>query len=182
MYLPPAFVKKLSEGKVSDKELQQKLIEATNKVAELEAAGPELEKKYKGEYETKLNSEKAQFVVLAGLAQVQGLKAPPAYIADKITAKLQAKYDIVIDGVEAKVRQKGKPDLLVLVDNKELTFADAILGIVKADGLIEEPKGKVDPKTGKVIVEAEPTKTGEFKLNGHVNDKIAKRIESEKTA
>lgn len=175
----PAFVKKLSEGKVTDKELQQKLIEATNKITELEGAAPELEKKYKGEYEQKLNEEKSQFVVLAGLAQVPGLKAPPSYVADKLTAKLRAKYDIVIDGTEAKIRQKGKPDLLVLVNNKELTFQEALTEIAVADGLVEPVKQKIDPKTGKVVIDADPDKKGEFKLNAHVNDKMQKRLQQE---
>lgn len=175
-----AFVKKLTEGKVTDKELQQKLIEATNKVNEFETKIPELEKTIEAKYATKLNEEKSQFVVLAGLAQVPGLTAPPAYIADKVTAKLRDKYDIVIDGTEAKIRQKGKPDLLVLVDNKELTFHDAITAIVTADGLVKQDK-KVDTKTGKVTVEAEPQE-GEFKLNSHVNDKMAKRLEQDKKA
>jgi len=176
----PAFVKKLSEGKVSDKELQQKLIEANNKIAEMEGKVPELEKQYEAKYATKLNEEKSQFVVLAGLAQVPGLKAPPAYITEKVTAKLREKYDLVIDGTEAKIRQKGKPDLLVLVDNKELTFGDALLAILKADKLVEEEKGKVDPKTGKVVIDADPDKKGEFKLNAHVNDKMQKRLQQEK--
>lgn len=176
----PAFVKKLSEGKVTDKELQQKLIDATNKIQELEGAGPELEKKYKGEYEVKLNQEKSQFVVLAGLAQVEGLKAPPAYIADKVTAKLREKYTLVIDGTEAKIRQKANPDLLVLVDNKELTFQQALTAIAVADGLVEGQK-KVEKKTGTVTVDADPDQ-GEFKLNSHVNDKMAKRLEQDKKA
>lgn len=176
-----AFVKKLSEGKVTDKELQQKLIDATNKISELEGKVPELEKTIEAKYATKLNEEKSQFVVLAGLAQVQGLKAPPAYIADKVTAKLRDKYDIVIDGTEAKIRQKGKPDLLVLVDNKELTFQDAILSIVKADGLLEPEKKTTTTTTGTVKVDADPQE-GEFKLNSHVNDRIKKRLEQDKKA
>ncbi len=176
----PAFVKKLSEGKVTDKELQQKLIDATNKIQELEGNLPELEKTYEAKFATRLNEEKSQFVVLAGLAQVQGLEAPPAYIADKVTAKLREKYAIVIDGTEAKIRQKDKPDLLVLVDNKELTFQEAITSILTADGLLKDPK-KVVKKDGTVVVDVDPTK-GEFKLNTHVNDKVARRLEQDKKA
>lgn len=174
----PAFVKKLSEGKVTDKELQQKLIDANTKIAELEGAAPQLEEKYKGQYEKQLNEEKAQFVVLASLAQVQGLKAPANFIADKITARLRDKYAIVVSGLDAVVRQKDKPDLKVLVDGKtELTLNDAILAELKAADLVE-PGKKTDKKDGKVVVDVEPGK-GDFKLNTHVNDKISKRLAEE---
>lgn len=175
----PAFVKKLSEGKVTDKELQQKLIDANTKIAELEGAGPQLEEKYKGQYEKQLNEDKAQFVVLASLAQVEGLKAPANFIADKITARLRDKYAIVVSGLEAVVRQKDKPDLKVLIDGKtELTLNDAIKVELIAANLVDDPKKKTEKKDGKVVVEVEPGK-GDFKLNTHVNDKISKRLAEE---
>jgi hypothetical protein len=175
----PAFVKKLSEGKVTDKELQQKLIDANTKIAELEGATPQLEEKYKTQYEKQLSEEKTQFVVLASLAQVQGLKAPANFIADKITARLRDKYAIVVTGLDAVIRQKDKPDLKVLVDGKtELTLNDAILAELKAVDLVIDPKKKTDKKDGTVVVEVEPGK-GDFKLNSHVNDKISKRLAEE---
>lgn len=176
----PAFVKRLSDGKVTDKELQQKLIEANTKIQELEGNAPKLEEKYKGEYETKLNSEKIDFIVLAQLAQVQGLKAPAKYISDKIAAKLKSKYAFEINGAEAEIRQKDKPTLKVLTDNgtKELTLSGAIQAILAEDDLIEK-KNSTTTTTGTTTVDVNK---GGLKISSNVNDKINKRLKEDEKA
>src|SRR4051812_40104623 len=135
----PAFIKKITEGKVGSTELQAKLIEANQKIQTLEGNVPELEKGFKTKYETQFNDEKGAFVVLASLSGVTGLKVPPTYIAEKITAELRSKYHLGITGVTGVIRQKDKTDLAVLTDNgtKELTLGGAIQEILVRDGLID---------------------------------------------
>jgi hypothetical protein len=176
----PAFVKKLSEGKVTDKELQSKLIEANTKIQELESSLPELEKKYQGKYETDLATEKFDFIVLANLAQVPGLKAPAQYISDKIATKLRAAYDFKVIGTDAELLQKGK-DLKVLVDNgtKVLSLPMAIRMILEADDLIEKKQGS-QMSTGSTTVTTEEGKG--LKMSSHVSGKVAKRIAEDEKA
>lgn len=174
------FAKKMTEGKVTDKELQTKLIEANTKIAELEGSLPEIETKFKTQYETKANDEKVDFIVLAHLGSLQsGLKAPAHYIADKVAAKLKADYAIVVTGTTAALKQKSNPQLDVLTDNntKRLTLEDAIKKIVTDDGLFEVKKTEKEKGQNEIEIEG----AGKLKL-GHVSDKIKKRIEEEKAA
>lgn len=174
----PAFAKKLSEGKVTDKELQQKLIEANQKITELETGAPAIEEKYKGQYEAKMQDFTVSSNVLAHLASVPGLKAPAKYISDKVVAELKAKYGFAIsDGVVA-IRQKDKPDLKVLTDNgtKELTLGGAINQILEADELIDKKKATTTTTT---TTQVQTGATG-LKVSKNVNDKIAKRLEEDK--
>jgi hypothetical protein len=172
-----AFAKKLSEGKVTDKELQQKLIEATTEIETLKAGQPELETKLKTKYEQQLSEEKTGFVVLAHLATVPGLKVSASLISEKVTSKLRENYAIVVNGTEAALRQKEKPDLKVLVGGKELTFEAAVMDVLKSFNAVE-PDKKTQTKTGTVTVDVTPG-DGTFKLNSHVNDKIGKRLKEE---
>lgn len=184
--LLPAFVKRLTEGKITDKELQQKLMDANKTIEEMAGKEPELQKTIETRFQTKYNTDIAQFVVLAQLAQVTGLKAPPEYIADKITAKLQEQYTLVINGTTAVIRQKDKPDLKVLTNNgtEELKLADAVKAILKADNLLDEGDGKkkTTTKDGKVVVDVTPGDGDGLKLNKHVDAKIQKRLQQEAAA
>lgn len=168
----PAFVKKLSDGKVGDKELQAKLIEANQKIQELEANAPKLEEKYRGQYETQIKDFTLKSGILAQLASAQGLKAPAAFIVDKLTADLKNKYGFEVSDTTIELRQKDKPALKVLYDNgtKELTLALAIEQYLKEADLIEAKKTTTTTPT--------TVKTGDggLKISGHVNDKMAKRI------
>lgn len=169
----PAFVKKLSEGKVSDKELQQKLIEANTKIEELTNQAPTIEEKYKTEYEGKVTDFQFQTSVLGHLASVQGLTAPPKYLQGDIARQLKAKYGFAVEDGVVELRQKDKPTLKVLTDNgtKELTLGAAIDAILVADKLIT---GK-STTTTKTTVEIETGANG-LKISKGVNDKIANRI------
>lgn len=169
----PAFVKKLSEGKVSDKELQAKLIEANTKIEELTNQAPTIEEKYKTEYEGKVTDFQFQSSVLGHLASVQGLTALPKYLQGEITRQLKAKYAFAVEDGAVELRQKDKPTLKVLTDNgtKELTLGAAIDAILVADKLITgKSTTKVDTK---VDIN---TDTNGLKISKGVNDKIANRI------
>src|SRR5262249_47070283 len=107
------------------------------------------------------------------------LKVQAGLIADKITARLRDKYAIVVNGLEAVIRQKDKPDLKVLPDGKtELTLNDAIMAELKAVDAVTVTTKKTEKKGGTVTIEAEPA-SGDFKLNSHVNDKVSKRLAEE---
>lgn len=171
----PAFVKKLSEGKVGDKELQAKLIEANQKIQDMEAAAPGVEEKYKKDYEAKVADFTINTSVIGQLASVQGLKAPAKFLATDITAQLKGKYAFeIVDGVVA-IRQKDNPTLKVLIDNgtKELTLAGAIDQILTAEDLIDKKKTTTTTTTT-TKVDAEAGKG--LKISKNVNDKIQKRL------
>lgn len=176
----PAFVKKLSEGKVGSKELQEKLIEANNKIQEMETEKPTLEKKYQDQYAEKLNDYTLNANVLAHLSSVQNLKAPAKYLRADLVNQLKGKYAFHIDGETVEIRQKDKPDLKVLVDNgtKALTLAQAIDTILEADQLVEK-KNTTTTTTKTVNVN---TGGGGLKISGNVNDKIAKRLAEDEKA
>lgn len=169
----PAFAKKIAEGKVTDKELQQKLIDAHKELEEMKGQQPELEKKYKGEADQKIADYQFQTGVLSTLASVQGLKAPAKYLATGIVAQLKGKYAFEIVEGEPQLRQKDKPDLKVLVDNKELTLSGAIQGILEADGLVEKKGTTTQHSTHKVDVDGDQTKG--LKMHSGVKSKVEKR-------
>lgn len=174
----PAFVKKLSEGKVGDKELQAKLIEANQKIADMEAELPNTEQKYKGEYETKIAEFQLSASVLTNLATVPGLKAPAKYLTTDIVNQLKGKYAFeVVNGVP-EPRQKDKPTLKVLIENgtKELTLAGAIDLILTTDDLVDKKKTTTTTTTTTQVNTGE----GGLKISKNVNDKINKRLEEDK--
>lgn len=177
----PAFIKKLTSGKVGSEELQAKLIEANQKIQAMETERPELEKTFETKYQGIAAIEKQGFVVLATLATIQGLKVPPDYIAEKITAELRDKYHIGIKGVSGVIRQKDKTDLAVLTDNgtKELTLNGAIQAILVRDGLLEDPEKKTKTEDGKTKVDVTPEE-GKLKINSHVDKKLKARLEADK--
>lgn len=173
----PAFAKKLSEGKVTDKELQQKLIEANKQIETLQGGEAAIEKKYADKYTADVANYQIANGVLTTLASVQGLKAPAKYLANDITTQLKTKYAFeIVDGMP-EIRQKDKPTLKVLTDNgtKELTLAGAIGEILKADGLVDEKKSTTTTTTTTVKTDGDG-----LKVSKHVNDKMSKRIEQDK--
>jgi hypothetical protein len=175
----PAFVAKLAAGKVTDKELQAKLIEANTKLEELSGQAPAIEEKYKTEYEGKVTDFQFQSNVLGHLASVQGLTAPPKYLQADITRQLKAKYGFAVEDGAVELRQKDKPTLKVLTDNgtKELTLAAAIDAILVADKLVAGKK--VEKVETKVEIN---TEGGGLKIAKGVNDKIANRIAQDAAA
>lgn len=170
----PAFVKKLSEGKVGDKELQAKLMEANTELEKLKAGMPDIETKYKTEYEAKVADFQFSGTVLGHLASVQGLKAPAKYIAADLTTQLKSKYAFVVENGQVELRQKDKPTLKVLTDNgtKELTLAGAIDAILLSDDLVDKKKATTVTTTTTTV----DTDGKGLKISKGVNDKIAKRI------
>jgi hypothetical protein len=170
----PAFLKKVTEGKVTDKELQQKLIDAHKELEDLKGATPELEKKYKSEADQRVADYQFQSGVLTSLASVQGLKAPAKYLASGIIASLRGKYAFEIVDGEPELRQKENPTLKVLVDNKPLTLAGAITALLEADSLVEKKGTKTTTSTAKVEVEGDGGKG--LKIHSGVKAKMDKRL------
>lgn len=168
----PAFVKKISEGKIGDKELQAKLMDANAEIEKLNTGLPEIEKKYKTEYETKISDFQFSAGVLGHLASVKDLTAPAKYLAGDITQQLRAKYGFEIVGNAIELRQKEKPTLKVLTDNgtKELTLAGAIDQILAAENLVAKKSTKTETITTHVN-----TGEGGLKISKNVSDKINKR-------
>jgi hypothetical protein len=166
----PAFIKKVTEGKVTDKELQQKLIDAHKELEELKTGQPELEKKYQSAADAKIADYQVSTAVLTTLASVQGLKAPAKYLNADIVRQLRTKYSFAISDGNVEIRQKDKPDLKVLVDNKELTLAGAIGQILDADGLLDKKT------TTKVETKVDGDGKNGLKISSNVDDKIKKRI------
>lgn len=175
----PAFAKKLSEGKVTDKELQEKLIQANTKIQELESAAPTIEEKYKTEYEQKVSAFSFAHNVISELSGIEGLKAPVKFISGGIIDTLRSKYAFEIVDNVVELRQKDKPTLKVLVDNgtKELTLSAAIKTILETEQLIDAKK----TTTTKTTVTVNTGENG-LKIGKAVNDKIAKRIKDEADA
>jgi hypothetical protein len=175
----PAFARKLAEGKVTDKELQTKLMEANTQIEQLTGKEAEIEKKYADKYAATVTEFQIAGGVLSNLAQVQGLKAPAKYLAEGITNQLKAKYGFeMVNGVP-ELRQKDKPTLKVLTANgtKEVTLGDAIGEILKADGLIDDKKTTTSTTTTTVKTDGDG-----LKISKSVNDKMQKRIEEDKKA
>jgi hypothetical protein len=168
----PAFAKKIAEGKVTDKELQTKLMEANTQIEALTGKEAEIEKKYADKYAATVTEFQIAGGVLSNLAQVQGLKAPAKYLAEGITNQLKAKYGFEMVNGSPELRQKDKPTLKVLTANgtKEVTLGDAIAEILKADGLVDDKK-VTETKTTVVTTGGDG-----LKISKSVNDKMQKRI------
>lgn len=175
----PAFAKKIAEGKVTDKELQTKLMEANTQIEQLTGKEAEIEKKYADKYAATVTEFQIAGGVLSTLANVQGLKAPAKYLAEGITNQLKAKYGFeMVNGVP-ELRQKDKPTLKVLTANgtKEVTLGDAIGEILKADGLIDPKQTTTSTTTTTVKTDGDG-----LKISKSVNDKMQKRIAEDEKA
>lgn len=168
----PAFVKKLSEGKVGDKELQAKLMEANQKIEEMEANGPKLEEKFKTEFDAKINEFQFAASVLAQVASAPGLKVQAKYVAPDIANQLKAKYAFAIVDNVIELRQKEKPTLKAMNEKgtHELTLAEAIKNILEVDDLVDKKKTTTTTTTTSVN-----TSGGSLVMSKTVSDKIAKR-------
>lgn len=168
----PAFAKKIAEGKVTDKELQQKFIEANKKIEELEGNIPELEKKYKGEKDAEINDYKFSANVFAELASVPGLTAPAKFLKTDVIKQLKSKYAFAVVDDVIELRQKAKPDLKAMNDKNtaEVTLKEAIQQIVEAENLIDKKKITTTTTTTHVN-----TDEGGLKISKHVSDKAEKR-------
>lgn len=172
----PAFIKKVSEGKVTDAELQKKLMEANQKIEDFTKKEPEIEEKYKAAAE----QEKAAFIfdaaIINSLAKVQGLKVPPDYIAEKVAAKIREVYDYKAAGKSVELLQKGKTLQAMDGGTKLLTLDKAVADLVtkempeaiQAKKTITTQKGKtgvVDGDDGELPVRS-----------SHVDEKLQKRL------
>lgn len=175
----PAFAKRLSEGKVGDKELQAKLIEANQEIEKLKGQAPELEVKFKHEFDVKMNEFQVNEGIVTSLSSIQGLKAPAKFLKDNIAAQLRSKYALVSENGVIEIRQKDKPTLKALTANgtKELTLSDAITQILDAENLID----KKATTTSQVNMRVSGAETG-LKVSSHVKDKMEKLMAEDKLA
>ena len=162
---------KYASTKVSDKQLQADLVAARKKLEDLELDIPTREGKIKQDYETKFNSEKLDFIILAELATVENLKAPAQYLVQKLAAELKDENAFVINGLKAIPKQKSNPNLAILDGAKEVTLKDLIVKKLTADGLIGEQKQK-EKQTGKFTADVEPDGTGGLAISPDVLAKI----------
>lgn len=176
----PAFVKKLNKGEISVQDLQKKLMEANTEVERLKGLEPELDKKYKGQYDGQVAEFQFNGGVLAHLASVQGLTAPARYIVNDIASQLKAQYAFAIVNGAPVLRQKANPELAVLINNgtQELTLGAAINKILTDDNLITKDK-KLDKSSGGEKIDVGP-EGGKLKMSKNVESKINKRIEEDK--
>lgn len=177
-----ALGEKYSQKGSNDKQLQKELMEARKRLETLEASAPELEKKYKEQYETASRNDKIDMIILAELASIDGsethkLKVPASYFADKIAKELKDSYTLNLNGFKIDAKQKQNPNLSVLDGSKEMTTRDLIVKILQRDNLIEDRKPQKDgPQRGKVSADADP-KDGTFKISSHIADKIKANME-----
>jgi hypothetical protein len=162
---------KFAATKSSDKQLQQQLVETRKKLEDLELDIPTREGKIKQDYETKFNSEKLDFIILAELATVENLKAPAQYLVAKLAAELKDEYAFVVNGLSALPKQKANPNLDVLDGSKAVTLKELMVKKLTADGLIAAPAapGKTG---GKVTVDVHPDEKGGLGISSHIMDKI----------
>lgn len=132
-------------------EMQQQLKKAVDDLTQKDTAWQE---KLNTELEKVNGSNSARMIknlTKAGLATLEGVEYPVAvhFLVDPILNSLQSKYSIVLGpNDELQIMQKANPALEVLVDNKTLTFADALKAEViaqKAGKLKEEKKDPPGP-------------------------------------
>lgn len=177
----PAFVKKLSDGKVGDKELQTKLMEANTELEKLKAGMPDIEKKFEEQYNAKVTDLQFATAVNQEVASVQGLKVAPKFLTTDVVNHLKAKFAFVVENGVVELRQKDKPTLKVLTDNgtKELTLSRAVNEYLEAEGAVDKKKGTTKET---ITTEVVTDKTGGLKMSSNVSDKVKKRMEEDAKA
>jgi hypothetical protein len=178
----PAVLKKISEGKVTDKELQDALMKANTKIQDMEGNLPTLEKKYQDDANTKVDNRTFDLVSLSTLAQVPGLVASATHLAPALISMLRSKYDFKVgaDGLEIQLLQKGKT--LRAMDakgTKELTFEDAVKEAAEANKWVAA-KAKPTKENGSTEVNVDGN--GELKISSHIANKIKSKIAADKSA
>lgn len=170
------FIKKLSEGKINDKQLQEDLISANQKIKELESKPAEIEERLTNEHKERSDSEKFDFIVLSSLSSVKDLKVPPNYIFSKITERLKSLYNYELNGLNVDLRQKENKNLKVLINNgsEEMTLNHAINKMLKEDGLIDEKNNRSANK-----VEIDVAQGGGLAVSSHILQRVNTRIKEE---
>lgn len=176
----PKFVERLNKGDVSAKELQQKLMAANQEIEQLKGLEPELQKKYEGQFETRIAEYQLNGSALAHLASVQGLKAPADLVVDKLVSNLKGKYAFVIVNGVPEPRQLSNPQLKAMnaANTKALTFAE-VMDQEIADRKLVEPK-KTDKVNGTDTIDVDPDKKGGLKMHKGVSAKVQNRLEQDK--
>lgn len=178
------FAKKLAEkfsaNKATDKEMQKELVAARQKLETLEADIPVKEEKIKQDAQKQFDAEKLNFIVLAALSGVKGLKVKPSLVVKQITEELLAENHFVVDGWKAAPKQKDKPTLDVLDGSKVLTLEDLVNKKLIAEDLLEKEDADEKKKTG-IITKVDITpKDGTLQMSGHVAEMLRQQEEAAK--
>ena len=179
----PALVKKLAEGKITDAELQKKLVEMTNKVAELEQQTPTIEKTLQEKYDSQLATKVFDLTVGTKIASIPGLQVGAEIVTPGILNAIKNKYALVnVDGA-IELRQKANNNLKPLSADgkKELTLDDAIM-IEATAAKIYDPKKKTEKIGGTTSVDIDPEKGGGLAFAPHLKAQMEKRLEEDKKA
>lgn len=175
---------KITTGKVTDKELQAKLVEANNRIATMEAELPNLEKKHQDAAQARIDGAHFDMQVMAQLAAIPGLKVNATLLSPQFVGALKAKYGFELVNGIVELRQKDKPTLKPMSADgkKELSLKDAIEGLAKDFDVVDpdwNKKRKTEKQDGHTTIDVEGKKGG-FKMSSHVQSKIEKKIEDEK--
>lgn len=182
----PAVIKKFTEGKITDKQLQEALQAANVKIQDLEKQIPDLEKKYEAEYGTKMAAFQNGQNVLATIAKIPGLKVSASLVGRTVQEQLASKYTLALVNGQTVLRQLDKPDLKVLVDNNttELTLERAITEILTKEEAIDPKAAKkgTERESGKTKTDVDPDDQGGLKLSGHVNGRLQARLKQDEKA
>ncbi len=183
------FVRKVNEMYVAKngganaealKTLQQNLQKEMAEKEELKTGAQKLladqETALKGTYGAKLQ----KMAGIVKLSKQAGLKIQPEYALPVILDKMNAKYSVEFDEDKGDfvLKQKANNKLAVLkADGKELTFDEEMTEMLKADKMIEEPKGKT---------KEEEQKEQEIRINngtatvaGYINSKMEADMKAE---
>ena len=181
--LIPVAIERWTKTKSGSKETQEQLIEARK---QLEKYGPNYEKEVETKYEAKanerVNSVLFNAAVIGELSSIQGLKISASDIAKTANDILSSKYAFErVGDYGIELRQKDNPQMKVLKgsSSQQLTLKEALSEIAIERGWVEPEKADDKIFRGKV----EPGKNGQQKLTvipAHIQDRIAKKIASEK--
>jgi hypothetical protein len=155
---------KYASSKVSDKQLQQDLLNERKKFEELTASLPEKETAYKTKLEGEYFDKTLGLLTLGDLSKVEGLKSPVKYVLPTVLAELKETYDFEVKGFDIKPLQKGTK-LSVIEGSKELSLTDLIDRIITRDKLAEPKVIKKEPIIGSVIIEP---KDGKLGVSSHI--------------
>jgi hypothetical protein len=174
----PAVLKKITDGKVTDKELQAALMKANEEITRRDAEAPTLQKKYQDEAAQTVNDRTFELVALSTLAQEPDLSAPAADLAPALISKLRAKYDFQVDGMNIIPLQKGKTlRAMNAANTKELTWAEAVADVVTSSNW-KTKKAATTTTSGTQTLETDGT-TGTLQVSSHITPKMQKLIDSQ---
>lgn len=180
-YWLPAVIDEFSKTKVSDKEVQNQLIEARKKLEEFNGYEEKVKTKYENEANQKVTSAIFRANLIGELSSIPGLKIPAADIANAADTILNSKYAFEkVGDYGVELRQKTNPTMKVLKQgsSQELTLKEALTEIATERGWVEKEK---PGGTGSGTIEVAPNGKGELEMYpAHLRDTIRQKIATQK--